>query len=151
MHQVARIRGTVSPRGLFVDVEVGVSIGRRAQLWKKSRDVPPAVFATFIIDTGADTSMVDDQIMRTLGLSAVNQRKVVTSQSKGIAELCEVYDIGLEVLNRGFASWCIPTLPVLARPLMDHSLSGMLGRDVLDTVVLTYDGPLKTFTIDYRA
>jgi hypothetical protein len=107
------------------------------------------VFATLLIDTGADTTMVDEQIMRTLGLAAINQRKVLTSESKGIARLCDVHDVGIDVLNKGAAPWHIPTIQVLARPLMSDALHGVIGRDTLDRAKLTYDGPQQAFTIDY--
>ena len=149
MPQVGRLERRVRPNGLFVDVFVGVSDARRKQLWKQGKDVPPAVFATFLIDTGADTTLVDEQITRTLGLAAINQRKVLTSESRGIAQLCNLYDVSLEIRNGGAQPWKIPAIAALGRPLMDDSLHGVIGRDVLDTVLFVYDGPQQTFTIDY--
>ncbi len=149
MPQVARLERQVRSSGLFVDLYVGVSDGRRKQLWKQNKEPSPPVFATFMVDTGADTTLVDEQIMRTLGLSAINQRKVVTSESRGIAQLCDVYDISLEIKNGGSSPWLISTVSALGRPLMDDALHGVLGRDLLDTVKLLYDGPKKIFTIDY--
>lgn len=149
-HQIARIERSVRASGLFVDVEVGVSDAMLKALWKKSASPPPAVFATFMVDTGADTTMVDEQIMRTLGLAAINQRRVITSESKGVAQLCNVYAIGISVLNGGTSPWKIPTVAALGRPLhMNDAMHGVLGRDVLDTVKLVYDGPQRVFTIDY--
>lgn len=151
MPQVGRIERAVRASGLLVDVSVGVSDGRLKQLWKRTQEPPPAVFATFLIDTGADTTMVDEQIMRTLGLTAINQRQVITSESKGVARLCDVYDIGISVPNGGATPWKIPTVAALGRPLhMNDALHGVLGRDVLDKVRLVYDGPQQVFTIDYN-
>jgi predicted aspartyl protease len=147
--QVARLTGQVRRTGLFVDVNVGVSDGLLKQLWKKNRSPPPPVFATFLVDTGADTTLIEEQIVRTLNLSAINQRKVLTSESKGIAQLCDVYDVSIEVINRGGNPWRISTVQALARPLLDEAVQGVIGRDLLDRAVLTYNGPLKTFTIDY--
>ncbi len=149
MPQVARLERQVRPNGLFVDVNVGVSDGRLKQLWKQGLEPPPMVFATFIVDTGADRTLVDEQIMRTLRLSAINQRKVVTSESRGIAQLCDVYDISIEVQNGGADPWRISTVAALGRPLMDDALHGVRGRDLLDRVKLVYDGPKQVFTIDY--
>jgi hypothetical protein len=147
--QVARLTGKVRPRGLFVDVSVGVSDGRLKQLWKQSLAPPPPVFATFLVDTGADTTLVEEQIMRTLNLSVINQHRVVTSESKGIPQLCDVYDISLEVINRGGQSWRISSVQALARPLLDEAVHGVIGRDLLDRAVLTYNGPQQVFHIDY--
>jgi hypothetical protein len=133
----------------LIELRVGISDGWRQQLWKKSRSEPPAVFATFLVDTGSDSSMVDEQIMRTLGLSAVNQREVLTSESQGQAKICNVYDIGLEIPNGGSAPWKISSVEANGRPLMSESVQGVLGRDVLSQVVLIYNGPLLTYSIDY--
>lgn len=135
--------------GLLVDVNVGVSDGRLKQLWKTNQAPPPAVFARCLLDTGADTTMVDEQIMRTLGLTAINQRRVLTSESMGVAQLCDVYDVALDVVNKGMASWRLSAIQVLARPLMNDELHGGIGRDALNLAKLTYDGPQAIFTIDY--
>lgn len=140
--------------GLFVDVAVGVSARRKAQLWKQGRAIPPEVRATFIVDTGADTTMVDEQTLRSLGLTsldAIDQAEVLTSESRGQPELCDVYDIELAVLNPGQEPWSIRSLQVIARPLMSDVYGGMLARDVLQLAVLHYDGPRGHFTIDYIA
>ncbi|MEO8388942.1 MAG: aspartyl protease family protein [Polaromonas sp.] len=149
MPQVARIERGVLQAGLFVDVYIGVSDALLKQLWKRNQPVPPAVFATFIVDTGADRTLVDEQIARTLGLIAVNQKPVITSESKGIPQICDIYAISIEVRNGGSPPWRMSTVAATGRPLMDDARHGVLGRDVLDRVKLVYDGPRQTFTIDY--
>ena len=140
--------------GLFVDVRIGVSAKRRELLWRSGREVPPHVHATFIIDTGADTTLVDEQHLRSLGLTsddAVDQVQVLTSESRGLAELCDVYDIEVLVPNGGQPALEVRPLNAIARPLMSETYGGMLARDVLDRVVLVYDGPRQRFKINYHA
>lgn len=94
--------------------------------------------------------MVDDQLMRTLGLTPTSQTQILTSGSQGVPEVCDVYDIELEVLGRnGQPSWILQPLEVLARPLLNQSTSGMIGRDVLDLALLEYDGPSQSFSLSY--
>lgn len=98
--------------------------------------------------------MVDEQHMRSLGLGAmdaIDQAQVLTSESRGVPELCDVYDIELEVSNPGQSPWVIRPLQAIARPLMSETYGGMLARDVLNATVLSYDGPRQRFTIDYHA
>jgi predicted aspartyl protease len=111
--------------------------------------VPPPTLATFIIDTGADSTMVDDQIMRGLGLLPTGQTEIYTSTTNGIAEICDVYDIELQVLSPGSAPWVIGPVEALGRHLPNHSLQGMIGRDVLNRAILRVDGPGQTFQLDY--
>lgn len=102
------------------------------------------------MDTGADSTMISDQIVRSLGLHPTSQTRVLTSSSRGIGEACDVYDIELEILNRtGAPSWRIQPLEVLARPLLNQATDGMLGRDVLSQGILEYDGPRKIFRLTY--
>lgn len=140
----------VQSNGLLVDVQVGVSAARRAQLWKRGIAIPPPVAATFIIDTGADTTLVNDQIMRTLALTPTDQAKVLTSASVGVPEVYDVFDVELEIVNRkGQASWTLQPLAVLAKHLPNQGTDGMLGRDVLGRGVLEYDGPRAQFSLAY--
>lgn len=119
-------------------------------MWKQGREVPAAVLGTFIIDTGADTTMVDDQMMRTLGLTPTSQTELLTSASQGVPELCDVYDIELEIIGRNnHPSWVLQPLEVLGRPLLNQSTNGMIGRDILGGAVLEYDGPRQQFTLNY--
>lgn len=140
----------VQSNGLLVDVQVGVSAARKAQLWKRGISIPPPVSATFIIDTGADTTLVNDQIMRTLALTPTDQAKVLTSASVGVPEVYDVFDVELEIINRkGQPSWTLQPLAVLAKHLPNQGTDGMLGRDVLGLGVLEYDGPRAVFKLMY--
>lgn len=136
--------------GLLVDVNVGLSAARRAALYKRNLPCPPAVQTTLIIDTGADSTMIDESLIRSLQLTPTDQARVLTSQSRGVPEPCDVYDVELEIINRtGNPSWRVQPLQVLARPLHNQSMGGMLGRDVLSLGVLIYDGPRKFFSLTY--
>lgn len=136
--------------GLLVDVNVGLSVSRRAALYKQGVPFPPAVQTTLIIDTGADSTMLDEGLIRTLQLTPTGQARVLTSQSRGVPEPCDVYDVELEIINRtGNPPWRIQPLQVLARPLHNQSTGGMLGRDVLSMGVLVFDGPRSIFSLTY--
>ena len=104
-----------------------------------------------MVDTGADSTMLNDQIMRSLGLEATDQARLLTSGSKGVAETCDVFDVELSIANPiHLQPWRFPAIAVLVRPLLNLSADGMLGRDVLGTGILHYDGPLQRFTLDYK-
>jgi len=120
-------------------------------MYKAGVPVPPAVRATFIIDTGADSTMVDTSLMLALGLSPTGQTRVLSSTAQGVPVPCDVYDISLELPNHsGIPAFRLPTLEALARPLPNQYAQGMLGRDVLKLAVLEYDGPRGTYVLSYR-
>jgi hypothetical protein len=136
--------------GLLVDVRIWFSSVRRSQMFRLGLNVPPPIEATLIIDTGADTTMINDQHMRALGLEPISQTRVMTSTSQGLSVPCDVYDISLEIINRtGNPSWFIQPLAVLAKPLLNQATEGMVGRDVLSQGILVYDGPRNRFNLNY--
>lgn len=95
--------------------------------------------------------MVDDSLMRILQLTPTSQTWVLSSTAGGVPVPCDVFDVSLEIPNHsGMPSWKIGALAVLARPLLNQSTQGMLGRDVLNLAVLEYDGPRGKFTLRYR-
>jgi hypothetical protein len=105
------------------------------------------VGGTFIIDTGADTTMISEQFVRTLQLPVIDQRPILTSSSNGLPEMCNVYDVELTLVGKSGQPFRGFHLPVFGRPLLNQSTDGMIGRDILDQLVLTYDGPRKQFTL----
>jgi len=135
--------------GLIVDAKIWHSAPRRAEMFKRGMDVQHAIPVTMIIDTGADSTMISDQIARSLRLQVTDQTRMYTANSKGVDETCDICDVELEILNPVQRSWRIPALPVVVRPLLNISMDGMIGRDLLALGVLHYDGPRARFTLDY--
>ena len=63
------IAATFNSSGPIIDVWLGVSAPKRRAMAALKQQPPPALKLQFIIDTGADTTMVADQHMRSLGVS----------------------------------------------------------------------------------
>lgn len=139
----------VHRNGLLVEVSLGPSAPLRALLWKQSKPVPPAISATFLVDTGADTTMVSEQFMRSLGLAPTSQTRVITSTTGTKGEVCDVYGIELILLPHVAQPRRWGAVEVLARPLLNQGTDGLLGRDLLAQLVLTYDGPRAAANITY--
>jgi len=109
----------------------------------------PDLRLSFIIDTGADTTMLSEQHMRTLGISPRGTKEILTATSDEKATRCHTYDISFKLATFGDGPMIFSALEVIGRPLFNHSIDGMIGRDVLDRVVLSVDGPRRQFRIDY--
>lgn len=135
--------------GPLIDVWLAVSAPRRRAMQAKGLVPAPALKLQFIIDTGADTSMVADQHMRSLGVEARGSREIITSTSEARATACDSYDVELSIQTFGEPPFVVPALEILGRPLFNLSIDGMLGRDVLNRVVLSIDGPRMRYRIDY--
>jgi hypothetical protein len=136
--------------GPILDFWVGVSEPRRRLLESKGLPVPPALRLPFIIDTGADTTMVNDQHMRTLGIPPRGRRDIVTSSTEaGTPSWCETYDISLMLVRGGDDPFVIPALEAFGRPLYGGSIEGMIGRDVLSRLTLVVEGRSNRFRLEY--
>lgn len=135
--------------GVLIDVSVGPSARIRELLWRQNKPVPPAVSGTFLIDTGSDTTMVSEQLMRTLGIRPKGTARVVTSTTNTDGEPCNVYDVALTLLPHVVQPRSWRAIEALARPLLNQGIDGLLGRDLLAHLVLTYDGPRKTAHLVY--
>jgi predicted aspartyl protease len=110
---------------------------------------PPKLKLSFIIDTGADTTMVNDQHMRSLGIPERGARDILTATSDVKPTSCSTYDVQLRIETFGDPPFVVPAIEVFGRPLFNHSIDGMIGRDVLNRVVFSIDGPGQSFRIDY--
>lgn len=135
--------------GPIIDVWLAASAPRQRALAAHGLKAEPAIKLQFIIDTGADTSMVADQHMRTLGLAPRGSRDIITSTSDAKPTACDTYDVSLSIRTFGDTPFVVPALEVLGRPLFNLSIDGMLGRDVLNRFVLNVDGPRQRLRIDY--
>jgi hypothetical protein len=101
-----------------------------------------------MVDTGADTTMLSEQVVRTLELTPTGQARIHTSTSGAQGEPCDTYDVTLEINSRANAAvWSVQPIEVLTRPLVGQSIDGMIGRDLLNLWVLECDGPKKLFRL----
>lgn len=139
----------VHPNGLLIDVSVGPSAALRELAYRKNRTLAPAVFATLLVDTGAYTTMLSSQLMQSLALPARAKSRLYTSTTDASGAECDVHDVSLTLLPHvpQPRSWGV--VEVLATPLLNHGIDGLLGRDLLRDLVLTYDGPRAKAVLNY--
>jgi len=146
---VPHLTAQFNASGPILDILIGVSDPRRRLLLANGIDVPPAQRLSLILDTGAETTMVNEQFMRTLALPVRGQRDILTATSDERPTACNTYDVSLQISTYGDPPFTLPALEVIGRPLFNHSIDGMVGRDVLSRLKLTIDGPRRTFRLDY--
>jgi hypothetical protein len=136
--------------GALVDVSVGLSDARRRVMQRQGRQVPPAVAARLIIDTGASTSLLDEGLMRSLQLTPTGATSYHSSSTNGIAQNCDVYDVALFLGGMGKPhSLRFDPVPVMATPFINQPFEGLLGRDVLNRIHLVWKGPAGTLVLEY--
>lgn len=97
----------------------------------------PAAMLRMLVDTGADCTLIPEKVARSLHLPIVDRAEIQGVASKG------------QEANVHAARIRLGALRVLARvvALGDECL---LGRDILNRVVLHYDGPAEVLQITTR-
>jgi predicted aspartyl protease len=146
---VPSITGSVLRSGILIEVTVGVSFPREQALIKAGLPIPVRQHATFIVDTGADRTTVDEQMMRALEIPPETQTRVVTLKSGPMGHPADTYATSLQIKNASEVPWTERTLSAIGESFHSSSIQGIIGRDVLDRLHLDYNGPAGRFYIRY--
>ncbi len=134
--------------GPVVAVQVGVPDLLAKFLSDKGQPVPPSATGLALIDTGATMSAVNEQTVTSLGVKPVGTVMVGTAGGPKLQPLFAV---------KAFLpqpSLTVNYAQVTGADLAGHSIMGqpiimLIGRDVLRTAILVYDGPSGQFTLAY--
>ncbi len=142
----------MSANGPLVDAFVGVSQPRRVALTQSGQQVPALVQVRALIDTGASSSCVDPSVLSALGLSPTGSAPMITPSTGTTPHIADQYDISL----------LIPSATTSQLPLVFHAMPvacvelllaqgfhALIGRDVLQQCLLTYNGNRNWFTLAY--
>lgn len=134
--------------GPVLEVVVMPSQPRQAALKAAGHPMPPNQKATFLVDTGASCSCVDNRIIQALGIPATGSTNIQTPSTAGGVHSCDVYDTMLYVPgNQGSPGYIIPALPMVETQLSSQGIDGLLGRDVLNNCMLVFNGTAGFFSI----
>ena len=113
------------------------------KILKQEKKKIPSAKVLAIIDTGASSTAVSREVVKKLELVSRGTAKVYTSARK--SEIRNEYDISLEFGK----DVQLHVLRALEANLGDHKIHCIIGRDVLELGVFTYDGPKKRFSLRF--
>lgn len=139
----------ITQSGPILDVLIGPSIPRQEALKAAGHDVPVPVYGRFLVDTGASSTCVDDDLMRSLGITPTGQTNIQTPSTQGKNHTCNLYDVMLFIANPAGGGHLIEALPIIETHLSSQGIDGLIGRDILDNHILIYNGNAKIFTFSY--
>ena len=108
----------------------------------EKKDVPH-IKVQALFDTGAQTTAISDKVANFLKLVPKGKARVFTSQSNKVVNK---FDIALEFDSNAY----INALGVFRADLSEHSIDCLIGRDVLQFGVFTYNGPNKSFKLSFN-
>ena len=100
-----------------------------------------------LIDTGAAITFISRRVARETGLRVVGKRPMVSANRKEPANLYRA-DVYVPIGDHGGEPFgLICEWAELMEVMDDAKYQALLGRDVLELVVFTLDGPNKCFTL----
>jgi hypothetical protein len=142
----------VAPNGsLLVSAFIGVSQARRHALSLAGRPVPESIPILGLIDTGASCSCVDPSILVQLNLSPTGSSFVNSPTTGTQPAIAEEYDVSITIPGtRGSPALMHHTVPILKAELFAaQGFQAIIGRDVLQGCMLTYDGKGGVFYLAF--
>ena len=136
--------------GALVNVLVGLGHQDVRMLRRALRPIPQPVAIEAILDTGAEATCLDASIIRTLSLpvdfpTLANMPSgpglIFASQYRASVTIQHPSDPGI--------SFTTADLVICELPLGALGYNAVIGRDILDRLRFTYDGPARSFTLEW--
>ena len=125
-----------------MQVTISVAESVVAQLAEKGLEIPAPVSGLALIDTGASTTCIDNDVAQQIGAPVVD---VVKMASASHAETeANMYPIRLEVVG---LLGTVSAPRAMGAALQCQGLIALIGRDVLRRCTLHYNGPSGEFTL----
>ncbi len=141
------INGLITAEGPVIDVVIWVSNPRYQALKKANQPVPPIRRVRALIDTGASATAVDSSIIQSLGLPATGCEPIHTPSSGATPAMCNLFDVSISLTDQNRPHFLKITLPVIEFDLSLLTIDALLGRDVLESCLMNYNGITGQFTL----
>lgn len=145
---MARLIRPIDDRGPVVALRIGLTRPQAAERRRRGLAALSSLDVPALIDTGASTTAIDPYIVQALELISV-ARSTIHTPSGVSAEEYELYRVQLKFAEPEIPDFAAGLRVVGCSRLSANGYLMLLGRDVLDRGVFTYDGPAGTFTLDY--
>lgn len=142
---------SVSSGAPLIDIHVGVSQARRNALTAANQPIPNAIPTRSLIDTGASCTCIDPTILNQLGLTPTGSTHIHTPTTGGAPATANQFDISILIV---FGSplrmlYGNHTIPVVESDLSAQGIEALIGRDILASGILQYNGETGLFTLAF--
>ena len=114
------------------------------KLMRDDAEEVPSVSIKALIDTGASGTLVQTSVVEGMGLSPFDTA-LLTTPSTTQPLRCRLYRVRLV-----FSKTVAFETNVVEGPLIGQNVQCLIGRDILEHVVFTYDGPNSRFSITLK-
>ena len=129
-------------RGPIVQVTIGVEQNIAQQLLSQGIPLPQPVPGVALIDTGATSTCIDEEVAKQLNLPVIDVVSIA-SASHAYAKQ-NVYPSLIEVVGIAIK---FNALRAIGVPLVNQGIHVLIGRDLLQHCTLFYNGMIGSFTL----
>jgi predicted aspartyl protease len=129
-------------RGPVVQASIAVADQVAKSIVAEGGTLPDPQTGWALIDTGASSTCVDDEVAQALGLPAVDVVRIASASHSASEQ--NVYPIRLEIAGLPVS---LNAPRAIGAPLKAQGLVALIGRDVLAACTLFYNGPNGQLTI----
>jgi len=128
--------------GPIVEIKLAMGQINEDSLRAAGARIPTPAQTLAMIDTGASSTVVDDNLIKGLNLNPISATLVSTASESDI--LC--YEYALRFI---FPNDVIVETTVIAISLDSQHVQCLIGRDVLSRAVFIYTGHNNSFTLSF--
>jgi hypothetical protein len=143
-----QLSGTIDRWGPMTDIKVMLTPQRVAALKRGGLPYSQPQVARGLIDTGASSSAIDVLLANALGLERRGVTQIHTPSTGDAGEERTLYDACF-VIGEGLPTALHLTVQVIESEFASQGFYLLIGRDVLEHCVFTYDGPTARWTLKY--
>jgi hypothetical protein len=140
----------LDPQGPVLNAVVAVSTEPSAALTAAGQSAPKPVPIRALIDTGASSTCVDPSVLTALSLTPTGIVLVNTPSTGETPHQAEQFDVAWIIPAPVGPALIFRNIPVVASELLaSQGFHALMGRDILDQCLFSYNGSTKQFTLAY--
>jgi predicted aspartyl protease len=128
--------------GPIDELRLAVGSALETALQQANQNIPPPAQAVAMIDTGATSTVVREDLIQQLNLNPVGVTLIHTPSSTNVQ--CFEY-----LLRLAFPNNVVVETVAIAAPLQGQHIQCLIGRDVLSLGVFIYVGYNNSFTLSF--
>ncbi len=137
---MTRLQNVIRPVGPLIEVVIGSSLLQIQTHQQQGLPIPQPFNGRGMLDTGAAITIINPSVVRQLNLLPLQH--ITTYTSHGLA-IVFVYHVSLTIET------LTDPLLIVSSALQDiPDFDCLIGRDILDQVVFTYNSPPGYYTLD---
>jgi predicted aspartyl protease len=137
------VSAVLAKRGPLIQLSIGLFLEIAKHNASAGKTNVPPVTGMGLIDTGAGSTCIDEDVARRLNLPVVNVVKLTSATHSDV--LRNVYPVTFDI--PGIQQVDCPL--AIGVPLQSQGIIALIGRDILSKAALFYNGPTGQITISF--